>query len=191
MSYIVENIKVENGKVTTLVAERQVGMTTYLCNLIKQFGYKNADYRILIVSHHMNSAEQTFKTFQEINEYNKNVDYCSINNIQRKIIGKNYDLVIFDCPNIHDTENNNIIFDFKTIMPNCKIVIGITWENIPFNEKDNKIIRKNFIIKSDYAYYFTLTYGGKLLIHDILEDVVESYHKEKEKIKRIIQFLEE
>lgn len=178
MSYIVENIKVENGKVTTLVAERQVGMTTYLCNLIKQFGYKNADYRILIVSHHMYSAKQTFKTFQEINEYNKNVDYCSINNIQQKIIGKNYDLIIFDCPNIHYIENNNIIFDFKTIMPNCKIVIGITWENIPFNEKNNKIIRKNFIINSDYAYYFTLTYGGKLIKYDIYEDVVREFMDE-------------
>ena len=80
MSYIVENIEVENGKVTTLVAERQIGMTTYLCNLIKRFGYNNADYKILIVSHSINSAKQTFKTFQEINEYNKNVDYCNINN---------------------------------------------------------------------------------------------------------------
>ena len=190
MSYIVENIEVENGKITTLVAERQVGMTTYLCNLIRKFGYNNADYKILIVSHHINSAKQTFKTFQEINEYNKNVDYCSIINIQQKIIGKNYDLVIFDCPNIHDIKNNNI-FDLITIMPNCKIVIGITWENIPFNEKNNKIIRKNFIIKSDYAYYFTLTYGGKLLIHSILEDVVDDFYKEKAKISRILQFLNE
>ena len=176
MSCIVENIEVENGKVTTLIAERQVGMTTYLCNLIKRLGYNNADYRILIVSHSVNSAKQTFKTFQEINEYNKSVDYCSINNIKQKIICKSYDLVIFDCPNL--SEDNEFIFHFKTIMPRVKIVIGITWENIAFDKINNKLIRDKFIINSDYAYYFTLTYVGKLVKYDIYEDVIRDFMDE-------------
>ena len=46
-------------------------------------------------------------------------------------------------------------------------------------------------LKDDYAYYFTLTYGGKLLIHSILEDVVDDFYKEKAKISRILQFLNE
>jgi hypothetical protein len=166
MTKIVDEIKIENGKITTLISERQTGMTTYLCNLIKKLGYNNANYRILIVSHSSVCAEKTFKCFEEINEFNKCVEYCSINNLFTKLSEKRYDLIVFDCPNIHN--DNHAIFHILPIMKKTKIVIGLTWENIAFDKDANKKV-KDFVIKSDFAYYFTLTYDGKMIKYDICD----------------------
>ena len=177
MSTIIDTVKIEKGKITTLIGERQIGITTYLCNLAKELSSTNDSFKTLIVSWCEDAVKMTVEKYREINGFNKNIEQCTIKKLNNKIVGKRYDLIICDCLNCE--ENNDYIFQLKKIMPDTKIIIGVTSENIAFDSNINNNIRNNFIIKSDYAYYFTLTYNHMLIKYDILEDVLSNKIKKR------------
>ena len=82
-----------------------------------------------------------------------------------KLINKNYDIIIYDTPDIFGKnikENINLLHGLK----NAKIIVGITWEDL-FDEKINKTIR-NITDLCDESFYFYITpYEKKTIINEI------------------------
>lgn len=160
-----EHIKIENGKITTLISERQQGMTELLCTVTKNSDI-NKNSKVLIVSHNNNNAENTFWRFNSINPDTVFLpQYCSVKNFKNKLKGENYDIIIFDCPDIN--ANNDDFFSLLVTAKNAKILIGITQENIAFNDNIRTKIKENFIDKSDYAYYLSLTRKYDFIGYDV------------------------
>lgn len=163
-----EDIKIKSGYTTTIIGERQIGLTEYLIKLANELAGIDYDYKILFVSHSYDCARETYKRFLNEYKYSENIDYCGINGFLNKCIGKKYDLIIYDCPNVlEDIYYMNTDIFKNELTKNAKVIIGITWENIAFDKNVNKAIRKRFIEKSRYAYYITLDYRGKKMIYDV------------------------
>ena len=53
-------IKIEEGKITTLVGERCCGMSSLLCEYANEY-LKNNDGNVLIISHSIESAKHTME----------------------------------------------------------------------------------------------------------------------------------
>ena len=144
--------------ITSIVSERRSGMTTMLNEFIKKNVF---DKKILVISCNKECAKKTCIDVVG----NKNIEYDSDKQLIHKLINKNYDIIIYDTPDIFGKnikENINLLHGLK----NTKIIIGITWEDL-FNEKINKAIR-NITDLCDESFYFYITpYEKKPIIHEI------------------------
>lgn len=146
-----EEIKIEIGKITTLVSERQSGMSTLLCKYATDF-LENNDGNILILSWTRDCAKATRNILLTMYNNKERVVYGSVKRIPDILCGTNYGMIIYDCPNIRDEKNIDYIEYLKQYA--SKIIIGITSENALFTLETNKNF-KEMINLSDYAYYLT------------------------------------
>lgn len=172
------DIKIENGKITTFVSERCTGMSTLLCQYAADF-LKNNDKKVLIVSHTALSAKHTCEILLSIIKDKARVDYMSINEAFHKMCFDNYEIIIYDCPDIMN-EDNVLYINFLSGLRLPKIIIGITWENIAFDKDINKIIRRKYVNLSNYSYFFSHTCGDRKLFYeiknDIIDDLIEDFY---------------
>lgn len=173
-------IKIEEGKITTFVGERCCGMSTLLCEYANEY-LKNNDGNVLIVSHSIESAKHTMEKLLSLGCDRARIKYMTISNLIHGLIGKNYGMIIYDCPDIRDSENVNYLSLLRNQLKS-KIIIGITWENIAFDKQVNKFIKKIFTNESDYAYYLSTTCIGCTLFYEIENTKLEDY---KEEIKEL------
>lgn len=166
-------IKIKEGKITTLIGERCCGMTTLLCTFIKKALDNNG--KVLVISDKARSAKELFDKLNDDNCISKNIIFKNIFNLHKEV-GFKYDLIVYDTPDIFELYNPEVM-DFLSLFKDSKIIIGITWENIAFNREVNKCIKKQFILKSNYSYYLTSRYNSEnnsiyeIKINDIIEDV--------------------
>ena len=172
--------KIEEGKITTFVGERCCGMSTLLCEYANEY-LKNNDGNVLIVSHSIESAKHTMEKLLSLGCDRARIKYMTISNLIHGLIGENYGMIIYDCPDIRDSENINHLLLLRNQLKS-KIIIGITWENIAFDKQVNKIIKKIFTNESDYAYYLSTTCIGRTLFYKIENTKLEDY---KEEIKEL------
>ena len=89
------------------------------------------------------------------------------------LVGETYGMIIFETPDIFKTENLNNMMLLRSQLKS-KIIVGITWENIAFDKRVNKIIKSHFTNRSDYAYYISPTWAGPMIyeIENVLwEDI--------------------
>jgi hypothetical protein len=173
-------IKIEEGKITTLVSERCNGMSTLLCEYADEY-LKNNDGNVLIVSHSTEGAKHTMEKLVSLGCDKTRIKYMAISNLIHGLIGENYGIIIYDCPDIRDSENVNYL-SLLRIQSKSKIIIGITWENIAFNKQANKTIKKIFTNESDYAYYLSTTCIGRTLFYEIENTKLEDLKEEMEKL---------
>jgi ABC-type branched-subunit amino acid transport system ATPase component len=158
-------VKIEEGKITTLVGERCCGMTSLLCEYVDKF-LKNNDGEVLIISYSIESVKHTMEKLVSLGCDGTRIDISSASNLMNNLIGTKYGMIIYDCPDIRDSENVNYLSLLRH-QTNSKIIIGITWENIAFDKQVNKTIKKMFTNESDYAYYLTASYLGKTMFYEI------------------------
>ena len=173
-------IKIEEGKITTFVGERCCGMSTLLCEYANEY-LKNNDGNVLIVSHSIESAKHTMEKLVSLGCDKIRIKYMVISNLIHGLIGENYGMIIYDCPDIRDSENVNYLSLLRNQLKS-KIIIGITWENIAFDKQVNKFIKKIFTNESNYAYYLSTTCIGCTLFYEIENTKLEDY---KEEIKEL------
>ena len=170
-----KEIKIEEGKITTFVGERCCGMSTLLCEHANEY-LKNNDGNVLIVSHSIESAKHTMEKLLSLGCDRARIKYMTISNLIHGLIGENYGMIIYDCPDIRDSENVNYLSLLRNQLKS-KIIIGITWENIAFDKQIHKAIKKYFTNESDYAYYVAHTCLGKTMFYEIentkLEDLID------------------
>ena len=172
--------KIEEGKIITYVGERCCGMSTLLCEYANEY-LKNNDGNILIVSHSIESAKHTMEKLASLGCDKIRIKYMTISNLIHGLIGENYGMIIYDCPDIRDNENVNYL-SLLRIQSKSKIIIGITWENIAFDMQINKTIKKIFTNESDYAYYLSTTRIGRTLFYEIENTKLEDLKEEMEKL---------
>lgn len=175
-----EQIKIEEGKITTLVSERCNGMSTLLCEYADEY-LKNNDGNVLIISHSTEGAKHTMEKLVSLGCDKARIKYMAISNLIHGLIGENYGIIIYDCPDIHDSENINHLSLLRNQL-NSKIIIGITWENIAFDKQVNKTIKKIFTNESDYAYYLSTTCIGRTLFYEIENNKLEDLKEEMGKL---------
>jgi hypothetical protein len=173
-------IKIEEGKITTLVSERCNGMSTLLCEHANEY-LKNNDGNVLIVSYSMESAKHTMEKLTSLGCDRTRIKCKSVTLLSNGLIAQDYGMIIYDCPDIRDSENVNYLSLLRT-QTKSKIIIGITWENIAFDKQIHKAIKKIFTNESDYAYYVTYTCLGKTMFYEIKNTKLEDY---KEEIKEL------
>lgn len=175
-----KQIKIEEGKITTLVGERCCGMSSLLCEYADEY-LKNNDGIVLIISHSIESAKHTMEKLVSLGCNKFRIKYMTISNLIHGLIVENYGMIIYDCPDIRDSENINHLLLLHT-QSNSKIIIGVTWENIAFDKKVNETIKKIFINESDYAYYLSTTCIGRTLFYEIENTKLEDSKDEIEKL---------
>lgn len=173
-------IKIEEGKITTLVSERCNGMSTLLCEYANEF-LKNNDGKVLIISHSIESAKHTIEKLVSLECDKIRLKYMAASNLIHGLIAENYGMIIYDCPDIRDSENINHLLLLRS-QSKSKIIIGITWENIAFDKQVNKTIKKIFTNESDYAYYLSTTCIGRTLFYEIENTKFEDLKEEMEKL---------
>lgn len=172
--------KIEEGKITTFVGERCCGMSTLLCEYANEY-LKNNDGNVLIISHSIESAKHTMEKLVSLGCDKIRIKCMAISNLIHGLDGENYGMIIYDCPDIRDSENVNYLSLLRNQLKS-KIIIGITWENITFDRQVNKTIKKIFTNESDYAYYLSTTCIGRTLFYEIENTKLEDY---KEEIKEL------
>lgn len=175
-----KEIKIEEGKITTFVGERCCGMSTLLCEYANEY-LKNNDGNVLIVSHSIESANHTMEKLVSLGCDKIRIKCMTISNLIHGLIGENYGMIIYDCPDIRDSENANYLPLLHNQLKS-KIIIGITWENIAFDKQVNKFIKKIFTNESDYAYYLSTTCIGRTLFYEIENTKLEDLKEEMEKL---------
>ena len=175
-----KDVKIEEGKITTFVGERCCGMSTLLCEYANEY-LKNNNGNILIVSHSTESTKHTMEKLISLGCDRARIEYKLVTLLSNGLIGQDYGMIIYDCPDIRDSENVNYL-SLLRIQSKSKIIIGITWENIAFDKQVNKIIKKVFTNESDYAYYLSITCIGRTLFYEIENTKLEDY---KEEIKEL------
>ena len=173
-------IKIEEGKITTFVGERCCGMSTLLCEYANEY-LKNNDGNVLIVSHSIESAKHTMEKLLSLGCDRTRIKYGLVTFLSDYLITQDYGMIIYDCPDIRDSENVNYL-SLLRIQSKSKIIIGVTWENIAFNKQIHKAIKKLFTNESDYAYYLSATCIGRTLFYEIENTKLEDY---KEEIKEL------
>lgn len=173
-------IKIEEGKITTLVGERCCGMTSLLCEYVDEF-LKNNDGNVLVISYSIESVKHTMEKLVSLGCDRTRIDISSTSNLINNLNDAKYGMIIYDCPNIRDSENINYLILLHRQMKS-KIIIGITWENIAFDKQVNKTIKKMFINESDYAYYLSPTCIGRTLFYEIENTKWEDLKEELEKL---------
>ena len=175
-----KEVKIEEGKITTFVGERCCGMSTLLCEYANEY-LKNNDGNVLIVSYSMESAKHTMEKLISLGCDRTRIKCKSVTLLSNGLIAQDYGMIIYDCPNIRDSENVDYLSLLRT-QSKSKIIIGITWENIAFDKQIHKAIKKIFTNESDYAYYLTHTCLGNTMFYEIENTKLEDY---KEEIKEL------
>lgn len=173
-------IKIEEGKITTLVGERCCGMSSLLCEYANEY-LKNNNGNVLIVSHSIESAKHTMEKLLSLGCDRTRIKYELVKFLSNGLIAQDYGMIIYDCPDIRDSENVSYL-SLLHIQSKSKIIIGITWENIAFDKQIHKAIKKIFTNESDYAYYLSTTCIGRTLFYEIENTKLEDY---KEEIKEL------
>lgn len=173
-------IKIEEGKITTLVGERCCGMSSLLCEYANEY-LKNNDGNVLIVSYSMESAKHTMEKLISLGCDRTRIKCKSVTLLSNGLIAQDYGMIIYDCPDIRDSENVNYLSLLRT-QTKSKIIIGVTWENITFDKQVNKTIKKIFTNESDYAYYLSTTCIGRTLFYEIENTKLEDLKEEMEKL---------
>ena len=174
------DIKIEEGKITTFVGERCCGMSTLLCEYANEY-LKNNDGNVLIVSHSIESAKHTMEKLLSLGCDRARIKYGLVTFLSDDLIAQDYGMIIYDCPDIRDSENVKYL-SLLRIQSKSKIIIGVTWENIAFDKQIHKAIKKLFTNESDYAYYLSTTCIGRTLFYEIENTKLEDY---KEEIKEL------
>lgn len=155
-------------------------MSTLLCEYANEY-LKNNDGNVLIVSHSIESAKHTMEKLVSLGCDKIRIKYMTISNLIHDLIGENYGMIIYDCPDIRDSKNANYLSLLRNQLKS-KIIIGITWENIAFDKQVNNFIKKIFTNESDYAYYLSTTCIGRTLFYEIENTKLEDYKEEINKL---------
>ena len=154
-------IKIEEGKITTLVGERCCGMSSLLCEYANEY-LKNNDGKILILSNNMVGAMALRNSLLFRGNNKSRIECKTTTDLMMNLVSKTYGMIIFDTPDIFDIENYRNIMLLRSQLKS-KIIVGITWENIAFDKRVNKIIKSHFTNRSDYAYYISPTWAGPMI----------------------------
>ena len=154
-------IKIEEGKITTLVGERCCGMSSLLCEYADEY-LKNNDGKILISSNNMVGAMSLRNSLLFLNNNKSRIECKTTTDLMMNLVNKTYGMIIFDTPDIFDIENYSNMMLLRSQLKS-KIIVGITWENIAFDKRVNKIIKSHFTNRSDYAYYISPTWAGPMI----------------------------
>ena len=154
-------IKIEEGKITTLVGERCCGMSSLLCEYANEY-LKNNDGKILILSNNMVGAMALRNSLLFRGNNKSRIDCKTTTDLLMSLVSKTYGMIIFDTPDIFDKENYSNMMLLRSQLKS-KIIVGITWENIAFDKRVNKIIKSHFTNRSDYAYYISPTWAGPMI----------------------------
>ena len=117
-------IKIENGKITTIVSERQSGMSTLLCKYATDF-LKNNNGNVLILSWTRDCAKATRNILLTMYNDKERVVYRSVKRIPDILCGTNYGMIIYDCPDIRD-ENN---LDYREALEEFEIYKFLSSDN--------------------------------------------------------------
>lgn len=177
-----KDIKIEEGKITTFVGERCCGMSSLLCEYANEY-LKNNDGKILILSNNMVEAMNLRNSLLFLDNNKSRIECKTTTDLLMSLVSKTYGMIIFDTPNIFDIENLNNIMILRSQLKS-KIIVGITWDNIAFDKRVNKIIKSHFTNRSDYAYYISPTWAGPMiyeientLCEDIKNELLEKLWK--------------
>lgn len=154
-------IKIEEGKITTLVGERCCGMSSLLCEYANEY-LKNNDGKILILSNNMVGAMALRNSLLFRGNNKSRIECKTTTDLMMNLVSKTYGMIIFDTPDIFDKENYSNMMLLRSQLKS-KIIVGITWENIAFDKRVNKIIKSHFTNRSDYAYYISPTWAGPMI----------------------------
>lgn len=154
-------IKIEEGKITTLVGERCCGMSSLLCEYADEY-LKNNDGKILILSNNMVGAMALRNSLLFRGNNKSRIECKTTTDLMMNLVSKTYGMIIFDTPDIFDIENYSNMMLLRSQLKS-KIIVGITWENIAFDKRINKIIKSHFTNRSDYAYYISPTWAGPMI----------------------------
>ena len=154
-------IKIEEGKITTLVGERCCGMSSLLCEYANEY-LKNNDGKILILSNNMVGAMALRNSLLFRGNNKSRIECKTTTDLMMNLVSKTYGMIIFDTPDIFDIENYSNMMLLRSQLKS-KIIVGITWENIAFDKRVNKIIKSYFTNRSDYAYYISPTWAGPMI----------------------------
>ena len=153
----IRDIKIRDGKITSLLGVRRCGMTTLLCSYI---GKALEDgKRVLLVSYMLNYAMECKKRLKD--EYNNSISYdkldvISISSLEDKLMGNRYDLVVIDALDIFETDWSRLISIIHG--HGCSCVIGITWGDFT-----HEVVEMYNMIRdlSDFSYYITIVEGNR------------------------------
>ena len=154
-------IKIEEGKITTLVGERCCGMSSLICEYANEY-LKNNDGKILIISNHIIEAMSLRNSLLFLDNNKSRIECKTTTDLLMGLVSKTYGMIIFDSPNIFNIENLSNMILLRSQLKS-KIIVGITWENIAFDKRVNKIIKSHFTNRSDYAYYISPTWAGPMI----------------------------
>ena len=154
-------IKIEEGKITTLVGERCCGMSSLLCEYANEY-LKNNDGKILILSNNMVGAMALRNSLLFRGNNKSRIECKTTTDLMMNLVSKTYGMIIFDTPDIFDIENYSNMMLLRSQLKS-KIIVGITWENIAFDKRVNKTIKSHFTNRSDYAYYISPTWAGPMI----------------------------
>lgn len=154
-------IKIEEGKITTLVGERCCGMSSLLCEYADEY-LKNNDGKILILSNNMVGAMSLRNSLLFLNNNKSRIECKTTTDLLMGLVNKRYGMIIFETPDIFNIENLTNMMLLRSQLKS-KIIVGVTWENIAFDKKVNKIIKSHFTNRSDYAYYISPTWAGPMI----------------------------
>lgn len=168
-------IKIEEGKITTLVGERCCGMSSLLCGYANEY-LKNNDGKILILSNNMMGAMSLRSSLLFLGNDKSRIECKTTTDLLTGLVNKRYGMIIFDAPNIFDIENLSNMMLLRSQLKS-KIIVGVTWENIAFDKRVNKIIKSHFTNRSDYAYYISPTWAGPM-IYEIENTLCEDIKNE-------------
>lgn len=149
-----EKIRVEKGELTVLVAERRVGMTTFLCEMAVSAIASGES--VLVIS---SSYKQALDNKKAIADKSGSPDMINMAVAEFEVLEKmdlsGYDLIIFDTPNLFRYDGRVMGVLLKQADNGAKIVVGITWENICFDDKYRKVIVEQFTNRTASSYYIT------------------------------------
>ena len=123
---------------------------------------KNNDGKILILSNNMVGAMSLRNSLLFLDNNKSRIVCKTTTDLLMGLVGETYGMIIFDAPNIFDIENLNNMMILRTQLKS-KIIVGVTWENIAFDKRVNKIIKSHFTNRSDYAYYISPTWAGPMI----------------------------
>ena len=168
-------IKIEEGKITTLVGERCCGMSSLLCEYANEY-LKNNDCKILILSDYMVGAMSLRNSLLFLDNDKSRIECKTTTDLMMGLVSKTYGMIIFDSPNIFNIENLSNMMLLRSQLKS-KIIVGVTWENIAFDKKVNKIIKSYFTNRSDYAYYISPTWAGPM-VYEIENTLCEDIKNE-------------
>lgn len=154
-------IKIEEGKITTLVGERCCGMSSLLCEYADEY-LKNNNGKILILSNYLSVAMNLRNSLLFLDNNKTRIECKTTDDLLEGLVNKRYGMIIFDSPDIFDIKNLSNMMLLRSHLKS-KIIVGVTWENIAFDKMVNKIIKSHFINKSDYAYYISPTWYGPMI----------------------------